>query len=297
MVAVLCLHLVPFSRGAYGKGGLARLGGNWMTETADANASSLDTAYAAMMAAPEDDAARMRYYARLADGMLYLMLEKEAEAGVVEPMVVQIEDAQVVLAYDSEERLAATTDAPVPYAELPGRLIAAQLAGKNIALGVNLGAGEAEFLISTEALIWLSQSLNNSPEDVSARPVAFEAPHGLPSNLIRALDGKLARAGGLAQGALLAAVRYEDGRKGHMLAYIGAVPGAEAALTRAASEALIFSGVEAGEMDVTFLAADLPVVARMARVALQFDLPQPAANEPASPAAPGMDPAKPPVLR
>lgn len=268
-----------------------------MTDSAEAKASGLDTAFTAMMAAPEDDAARMRYYARLADGMLYLMLEKEAEAGVVEPVIVEIENTQVVLAYDSEERLAATTDAPVPYAELPGRVIAAQLAGQNMALGVNLGVGEAEFLVSPEALIWLSQSLNATPEDVSARPVSFDAPRGLPSSLIQALDAKLARAGGLAQAALLAAVRYEDGRQGHMLAYIGAVPGAEAALTRAASEALIFSGVEAGEMDVTFLPSDLAVVARMARVALRFDLPQPAASEPTSPAAPGMDPAKPPVLR
>ncbi|WP_022703814.1 SseB family protein [Pseudorhodobacter ferrugineus] len=263
----------------------------------DITESGLDTAYGAMMAAPEDDAARMRYYARLADGMLYLMLEAEADGGAVEPVVVDIDGAQVVLAYDTEERLAATTDAPVPYAELPGRVIAAQLAGQNVALGVNLGVGAAEFLVSPEALIWLSQTLDHAPANVTARPIAFEAPRGLPTSLMQALDGKLARAGGLAQAALLAAVRYEDGRQGHMLAFIGAAPGAEAALTRAASEALTFSGVEAGEMDVTFLAADLPVVDRMARVALRFDLPAPAAVVPAGPAAPGMDPLSPPKLR
>lgn len=260
-------------------------------------AGNLDAAHAAMMAAPEDDAARMRYYARLADGMLYLMLEQEADEGAVQPVLVTLEDTQVVLAYDSEERLAATTDAPVPYAELPGRVIAAQLAGQNVALGINLGVGEGEFLVSPEALIWLAETLNHAPANVSARPVAFEPPKGLPESLMQALDAKLARAGGLAQAALLAAVRYDDGRHGHMLAYIGAVPGAEAALTRAASEALTFSGVEAGEMDVTFLAADMPAVDRMARVALRFDLPEPAASAPAAPAAPGMDPAKPPKLR
>jgi hypothetical protein len=82
-----------------------------------------------------------------------------------------------------------------------------------------------------------------------------------------------------------------------MLAFIGAAPGAEPALTRAASEALTFSGVEAGEMDVTFLAPDQPVLDRMARVALRFDLPQPAAATPTAPAAPGMDPSQPPKLR
>lgn len=264
---------------------------------ADIASHGLDTAFAAMMAQPEDDAARLRYYARLADGMLYLMLEQEAEAGAVQPVMVEIDDTRVVLAYSTEERLAATTDTPVPYAELPGRVIAAQLAGQGVALGVNLGTGEGEFLVPPEALVWLAQTLENKPQDVSARPVGFDAPRGLPDSLMQALDAKLARAGGLAQTAMLVGVRYEGGRQGHMLAFIGAAPGAEPALTRAASEALTFSGIEAGEMDVTFLASDLPVVERMARVALRFDLPQPASTVPNAPAAPGMDPAKPPKLR
>jgi hypothetical protein len=268
--------------------------GNNMAELAS---QGLDAAFAAMMAKPEDDSARLRYYARLADGMLYLMLEQEADAGAVQPVMVDIEDVQVVLAYSSEERLAATTDTPVPYAELPGRVIAAQLAGQGVALGINLGTGEGEFLVPPEALDWLAQTLENKPQDVSARPVAFDAPRGLPDSLMQALDAKLARAGGLAQTAMLVAVRYDDGRQGHMLAFVGAAPGAEAALTRAASEALTFSGVEAGEMDVTFLASDLPVVERMARVALRFDLPEPVASAPTAPSAPGMDPSKPPKLR
>jgi hypothetical protein len=257
----------------------------------------LDAAHAAMTAAPQDEAARLRYYAQLADGMLYLMLEAEATDSDLRPVVVDLDDGAVVLAYDSEERLAAATDAPVPYAELPGRVIAGQLAGQDVALGINLGLGEGEFLVAPEALVWLAQTLSHAPVDVTARPVGFDAPKGLPDTLMQALDGKLARAGGLAQAALLAGVTYEGGRRGHMLAFIGAQPGAEAALTRAASEALTFSGVEAGEMDVTFLAPDSPAVARMARVARRFDLPQPVARVPASPAAPGMDPEKPPKLR
>jgi hypothetical protein len=271
--------------------------GNVMSGAQTGAASVLDAAHLAMMANPEDDAARLRYYARLADGMLYLMLEREAEEGRVEPMVVTLEDGQVVLAFDSEERLAAASATPMPYVELPGRVVAAHLAGQQVALGVNLGTGEAEFLVSEEALIWLAQTLGNAPDELAARPIAFEAPRGLPVALMQALDAKLSRAGGLAQAALLAAVRYEDGRQGHMLAFIGAVPGAEGALTRAASEALTFSGVEAGEMDVTFLSPDASATVRMSRVALRFDLPEPAATAPAGPAAPGMDPSKPPILR
>jgi hypothetical protein len=61
------------------------------------------------------------------------------------------------------------------------------------------------------------------------------------------------------------------------------------------NEALVFSGIEAGELDVAFLRASDPAAAVMARVALRFDLPSPA--EPAAPVAPGMDPARPPKLR
>ncbi|MDN5787713.1 SseB family protein [Pseudorhodobacter sp.] len=267
----------------------------------NAGVSALDFAHAAMIADPGDDSARLRYYARLADGMLLLMLEQEAADGVIAPVVLDTEDGKLVLAFDTEERLADAVTAPVPYVELPGRVIAAQLAGQGISLGINLGVGEAEFLVSAEALVWLAETLGNAPAEIAARPIAFDVPKGLPAALMQALDAKLARAGGLAEAAMLVAVQYEDGRRGHMLAFIGAVAGAQNALTRAASEALTFSGVDAGEMDVTFLASAAPVVARMARVALRIELPQPAATAPAprpvAPAAPGMDPSKPPVLR
>jgi hypothetical protein len=80
-----------------------------------------------------------------------------------------------------------------------------------------------------------------------------------------------------------------------MLAFVDAVPGAEAALAGAVREALVFSGLEAGELDVAFLASADAAVAAMGRVGLRFDLPAP--ELPEGPAAPGMDPARPPKLR
>jgi hypothetical protein len=114
--------------------------------------------------------------------------------------------------------------------------------------------------------------------------------------VIAALDAKLARAGGLAVAALLAGVVYEGGRRGHLLAVIDAADGAEGALARSMNEALVFSGCEAGELDVVFLRGGEPAAQAMARVALRFDLPAPEVRDP-SPAAPGMDPSRPPKLR
>lgn len=259
----------------------------------------LDTAHAAMAEAPEDDAARLRYFARLADTPLLLLLETEAAGDTLTPRLFPLETGQVVLAFDTDDRLTAFTGAAAPYAEVPGRVIAAQLAGQGIGLGLNLGVAPSSFLIGAEGIDWLAATLARGPEAAEARPLSFHAPGGLPQALLASLDGKLARAAGLAQAALLAGVIYADGRRGHLLAFVGADPGAEAALARAAGEALTFSGVEAGEMDVVFLAAEDPALVQMARVALRFDLiPDAQALVPAQePRAPGSDPHRPPRLR
>ena len=257
----------------------------------------LDIAHAAMETAPDDDAARLRFFERVADGELFLLLETEAGDQAVTPRVFALEDGPVVLAFDREDRRSAFTAAPAAYAALPGRVMAAQLAGQGIGIGLNLGVAPSSFLMSAGAVDWLAATLGHAPAEVQARPLSFHAPGGLLERLIEGLDAKLARAGGLALTALLAGVTYADGRRGHMLAFVGAVPGAESALARAAAEALTFSAVDAGEMDVTFLAPEEPVLVPLARVALRFDLPVPALPDPVTPGAPRMDPGRPPRLK
>lgn len=254
----------------------------------------LDLAYEAM-AADEDQ--RLRFYERLADGEMFLLLEQEAEGPALRPRVFPLEDGPVVLCFDLEERLADFTGGVAPYAALPGRVIARQLAGQGIGLGINLGVAPSAMVLPPEAVDWLSGLLDAAPQVVEALPEAFAAPKGLPDVLVTGLDAKLAKAGGLASAALLAGVTYRGGRRGHMLAFVDAAAGAEEALARAAGEALVFSGLEAGEMDVAFLRSGDAATAAMARVALRFDLHAPARAEPAAPAAPGTDPARPPRLR
>lgn len=258
----------------------------------------LDLAHAAADAEPEREGARLAFYARMADGEMFVLLAREAAGGsAIEPRIFPLEGGPVVLAFDTEARLAGFTGGVAPYAAMPGRVLAAQLKGQGIGLGVNLGVAPSSMLLPPEALDWLAMALDTAPEEVQARPILFHAPTGLPEALIAALDAALARAGGLAGGALLAGVTYEGGRRGHMLAYLDVVPGAEAALAQAACEALVFSGVEAGEMDVAFLASGDPAAVSMARVALRFDLAVAVAAPAEVKAGPGMDPAKPPKLR
>jgi hypothetical protein len=254
----------------------------------------LDAAHAAVSADPENEALRLRFFERLADGELVLLLEREAQGETLEPKVFDLEDGPVVLVFDREERLASFTGGIAPYAALPGRVIAGLLKGQGIGMGVNLGVAPSSMLLPPDALDWLAETLDGGPDAMEALPEEFLAPK-VPEAVIAGLDAKLARAGGLAAGAVLAGVRYQGGRQGHLLAFLDAVPGAEGALARAMNEALVFSGVEAGELDVAFLGALEPAAEAMARVGLRFDLPE--AEVSAAPGAPGMDPSRPPKLR
>lgn len=264
-----------------------------MTET-----TILDLAHAAMSAAPDDDAARLRFYERIADAELFVLIEDDAGTDLA-PQVFALEDGQFVMAFDREERLSAFTGAPAPYAALPGRVVVRLLAGQGIGLGLNLGVAPSEMLLPADAVRWLAGTLDSAPETLEAVPERFHPPARLPDALLRALDVKLALAAGLAVQALLAGVSYAGGRRGHMLAFLGARPEAEAALAHAVAEALTFSGVEAGEIDVAFLDPASAAARQMAAVALRFDLPQLAeeTEQVLSPTAPGMDPGKPPILR
>lgn len=257
--------------------------------------TDLDQAHAAMEAAPEDDAARLRFYERLADTELFMLLGAEAENDQITPELFEIEDQRFTLVFDREERLSQFVGRVAPYAGLPGRALAEMLQGQGIGLALNLEVAPSAMLIPAEAVDWLVETLRHGPDETEARLTEISAPKGLPEVVVSALDRKLAIAAGLARFAYLAAATYEDDSKGHVLAFVDATEGAHKALASAAGEALTFSGIEAGVMDVLFVKASDPLAAHLARVGLRFDLPEP--EKPHVPGAPGMDPENPPKLR
>ncbi|WP_375687011.1 SseB family protein [Pseudooceanicola sp. LIPI14-2-Ac024] len=257
----------------------------------------LDLAHAAMEAAPDSDAARLRFYERLADNELFLLLTEEARDDRLNPEVFELSDAKWILVFDTEERLAAFAGREVPYAALSGRAIAGMLSGQGVGLGVNLEVAPSSILLPSQAVDWLAETLGHAPQEVESRISAFHAPGGLPDALLEGLDVKLALAGGLASNAYLVGTEDEHGRRGHLLAFIDARPGAESALAKAASEALTFSGIDQGEMDVAFFDASDPASAALARHGLRIELPKVEPVDRKIPEAPGSDPDRPPKLR
>lgn len=256
----------------------------------------LDQAHAAMLT--EDESAARRFYQLLADAPLFLLLERDAEGDALAPQVFELSDGPVLLAFDSEERLAGFQDRPLPYASLPGRVIAQQMAGQGLWLGLNLGTGAAsETLLPPEAMDHLLALLDVAQTKAEAHARSFAAPN-LPASLDRALELALEQASGLAAAAVLARVVYDNGGQGHMLALVDAAEMAQPMLARAMAEALSFAGFEAAALDVTFVEAASPVLARMLAVGRVYDVPAPVQAEPAPVRpAPGSDPSKPPRLR
>ncbi|MCB1311916.1 MAG: SseB family protein [Sedimentitalea sp.] len=263
-----------------------------MTET-----TALDAAHGRMQAAPDDDAARLRFYERVADAELFVLLAEPAQGARVTPELFETAEGRFVLAFDREERLARFAGAPSPFAALSGRLVAQMLAAEGLGLGLNLEVAPSAILIPPEAVAWLHGMLGAAPDEIETRIREIGPPAGLPEALLGALDAKLATAAGLADAAYLVGMRYADGGRGHLLGFVDAQEGAQGALARAAGEALRFSGIEAGAMDVGFFAAADPMAARLARHGLRFDLPQPEPLRPAERAAPGRDPNRPPILK
>lgn len=234
----------------------------------------LDAVHAAMMAAPENDTARLRLYERMADVQLYLLLEGEPEGDQIIPRVLETGGAQYLLAFDRAERLAQYAGEAGAYVVLSGREVASMLTGQPLGIALNIDVAPSAILLPDTALAWLCETLTHVAAEVEAKIESLLPPKGLPESLIEAIDAKLATATGMAANAWLVGVVYEGGGRGHLLAFIDALPRAQDALVRAASEALTFSGIEAGAMDVGFFSHSDQTVTKLMKVGLRFDLPE-----------------------
>lgn len=261
--------------------------------------TALDRAYAAMQRGGEPEA--LAFWHILADAELFLVLEREAVGEGMTPRVFDLADGPLLLAFDSEERLAGFSAAPVPYAALPGRVVAGQLAvqrtGPKLGLGLNLGTGApSEAILPAEAMAWLAQMLTQGdPEPTEARIVRLAAPH-LPPGLLAALSGLLP----VGVSAALAQADYGGGGRGHLLAVSRLAPPDEVRLARAVTEALAFSGFDAASLDLVFLD---PQAALFGQIAVAGQVLEPVAQAAAVEAAavvrqgPGTDPNRPPRLK
>ncbi|MCL4187376.1 MAG: SseB family protein [Rhodobacteraceae bacterium] len=245
-----------------------------------------------MAAAPEDEVPRRAFHACLASTELYLLLAREAGGGSIEPRVFPLGDGPVVLAFDSEERLAGFAGAPAPYAALPGRVLAALIAGHGLALGLNLDVAPSAVLLPPEAVDWVAATLAAAAEAAPApppEPAALGPAPALQPLLAGLLDRALAGAAGLAAWAAMA-----GGPGGRLVVgVVGARPGVEGPLARALAEAAAFAGAPLPA--VVFAAEGSPLAGRLDALGPRRGLAPP--TRPPAPGPAGPEPTRPPILR
>lgn len=272
----------------------------------------LDHAHADMMENEDDDNLRLKFYQRLADTTLFLLLRGEPVGEVLDPEVLEIDNPETAnidryaLVFDTEERLGAFAAAykndALPYAALPGRVIAQSLAGQGVGLALNLDVAVSSISLPAAAMDWLADTLALNPEEGERNLTAIAPPFGLPDGLIEGLEEKLVTAAGLASHAVFVKGSYSDDSEGWLLAFIDAQPGAEQALARATHEALVFSGTDLSAVDVAFFASNDPICEHLDHMGLRYEFPDPEAGEHDEDgfeevhAGPGSDPTKPPIL-
>lgn len=248
----------------------------------------LDLAHAAHEADPDDDALRLRFHERLLDAELMLPVEGEDGAAVA-PQVFHLSDGRFVLAFDRDERMAAFLEAPTAFVALSGRRLVAELAGRGIGIGLNLGAPSAA-LLPAETVDWLAAVAGTPTEAASLRPAGLSRPRGVPPALLAALGTKLAAMAGIVDTAHL--VTAEGG--GLILVLAGVPEPARDGVAAAVAEAVRLGGLASGWLDVAFLDPGSVAAEAAGRAGIRLDLP---VQKPAAPVGPGMDPGKPPKLR
>jgi len=264
----------------------------------------LEQALCRLAADPQDTALRLAFYETLIAAEVFVLLRSEpAPDGPIHPQVFPLEGVDTVLAFDTEGALAAFAGRAVPYAALPGRVLAGLLAQARPALGllVQDGAGQGEILLP-DALDWLARTLSAPAPVIGLGQAAGYAAPSLPpavaATLIPALERRLSGIPGL-DAAVLAGVAWDSGARGHLLALTGVPEAAQAPLARAVAEALALSGAEAGALDVVFPApgALAPIAAAGLRLSPAPYVAPAREDGGAGMAPPGSDPNRPPRLR
>ncbi len=259
--------------------------------------SPLDAAYTEMVASGDDPGAVSGFHERLLTAWLSLVLATEPGQGAeaVRPEVFDVEEGRFVLAFDSDDRMAAFLDRARPSAGLSGRSLIAMLAGRGLGIALNLGDAPSATLLPAETIDWLSDRLRDAAlVEIKAAPDWAGPPVDVPAALIDGLGRRVAAFGPTIGRAVLVASRSGDGAPALTLAVSGAPEVARAAIAAAVAEAAAICGPQDRAVQVFFVDRPSAVMKRLKKVGIVFEPLAPVADQPS---AIGDDIARPPILR
>lgn len=227
------------------------------------------------------ESALRAYYVQLAATELFVPLD-----GANNPAAIELDGSPVVLAFDTEDRLATFMEGGGERAVLSGRILIGLARDWKAGVGVNLGVAESAYIVPLEAIKWMQAALEAPVADMVSVG-RFTAPR-LPETALPAIDRALAALGGQAEAAYL--VNQQDGEA--LLLIAGAVAGRQDAIAAHLGGAMAVQFPD-HPVAVSFV-DDVEVLRRAARIGLTFEIPQPQSR---AIQMPGGDPDKPPKLR
>lgn len=269
-----------------------------MTET-----SPLMEALAATSADPDDDPARLALFRALATSELLLLLSEPATGENLSPKIFGIDEGNVALVFDNEDRLTQFTGTESDFIGLPGRVLAEMMVENDLAMGINLGQ-QAATILPPPALKWFVDFLDEGPQEHQAQLTVVRQLTGAPQQVMAAVVGQIATMPGLATRAVFAEAEYANGDRAPMVALEGVEEKNRGPMAQAIDEAVGLSGVENARVDVAFPEEDSGLWDILNKVGRALDLKDIAEKAKAASAAkseeppkgPGMDPNNPPKL-
>lgn len=234
----------------------------------------LNKVFKEMSQNPENNDARLNYYGVLADTNLFLLLEQEPSNEILEPKFIQLEGKNFALAFDSEESLSEFYGEAAAFAQITGRVLAKMLLEEKIGLGINLGVSEGELLLPYEVVEWFVNVLDETPDLVQANPKKFLPANAFPEIMFQALQEKLEPAVGLFDEIWICAVEYNEDEISHLICLMGAQKSAQQAIVKSINEALFFTDINLGNIDVAHFNYDDEACSKIRAIGVKLEFPQ-----------------------
>ena len=254
--------------------------------------SRMDKTYAHMLASPESDTAGLRFYEAFCDTNLSVLVNADLSMQVFETS-----QGKIILAFDTEERVAEFVDQPTEFIKMPGRELVTQLRGTDTGIGLNLNVAPTSQILTPEILAWISELLSVDSTLLVDQVAGFSADCQLSAEDRTALTDRLANFAGRVEAAYLCGVTYTDGAMADALFIVDCDPTIEADLFTAMIETQKFAKEDVADLAIKFISSSSPALLEIRRHGDELHLPKPIVTPAFQPTAPGMDPDKPPKLR
>ena len=233
---------------------------------------------------------RLILFKRFLDAELFILIDDPQDP---KPKLVNLREGQILLGFDTEEKLMEFAGDNAFFLSMTGRNLLAQNVSVGIALNLtNIGGG---YILTNEILRWLEKNTQAKQGKIFRHPKKIVSPSIASETFIKLLDETLALSPGSANYAILVQDISEETNNNLLLIFVEAGEAFQNILAQQISEAFKLSNLQSVTLDIIFASPDEELIKKALKIGLRFDLPL--IQEAPKPKAPGLNPKEPPILR